>query len=145
MYRELIGELIKNNDWAQLQEPCPERDIDKAEKYVGYTFPDELKALLRETDGDRWFLLSVKEIIENVERNRNIMAEYFEQDEFLEKVDRHIFFATNGCGDYYCYRILPNGETDTAAIYLWEHELFETHAVAENMTDLIVKYYGDEI
>lgn len=39
MYRELIGELIKNNDWAQLQEPCPERDIDKAEKYVGYTFP----------------------------------------------------------------------------------------------------------
>ena len=90
-------------------------------------------------------MLSVKEIIENVERNRNIMAEYFEPDEFLEKVDRHIFFATNGCGDYYCYRILPNGETDTAAIYLWEHELFETHAVAENMTDLIVKYYGDEI
>ena len=90
-------------------------------------------------------MLSVKEIIENVERNRNIMAEYFEPDEFLEKVDRHIFFAKNGCGDYYCYRILPNGETDTAAIYLWDHELFETPAVAEKMPDLIVKYYGDEI
>lgn len=73
------------------------------------------------------------------------MAEYFEPDEFLEKVDRHIFFATNGCGDYYCYRVLPNGETDTDAIYLWEHELFETHVVAENMKDLIVKYYGGEV
>ena len=35
MYRELIGELIKNNDWAKLQEPCTEKDIDVAEKYVG--------------------------------------------------------------------------------------------------------------
>ena len=145
MYRELIGELIKNNDWAKLQEPCTEKDINVAEKYVGYTFPDELKALLRETNGDRWFLLSTKEIIENVKLNRSIMAQYFEPDEFLEKVDRHIFFATNGCGDYYCYRVLPNGETDTDAIYLWEHELFETHVVAENMKDLIVKYYGGEV
>ena len=89
--------------------------------------------------------MSTKEIIENVKLNRSIMAEYFEPDEFLEKVDRHIFFATNGCGDYYCYRVLPNGETDTDAIYLWEHELFETHVVAENMKDLIVKYYGGEV
>ena len=145
MYRELISELTKNHDWAQLRAPCPESDIDKAEKYVGYTFPDELKALLRETNGDRWLLMSAKDIIENVERNRNILAEYFELDEFLEKVDRHIFFATNGCGDYYCYRIPQNGETDTTAIYLWEHELFENRAVAENMADLIVKYYGGEI
>lgn len=72
------------------------------------------------------------------------MMEYI-YEKFLIKNSYCIFFATNGCGDYYCYRILPNGETDTAAIYLWEHELFETHAVAENMTDLIVKYYGDEI
>ncbi len=145
MYRELLSELIQEHDWAKLQNPCSEKDILAAEKYVGYTFPDELKALLRETDGDHWFLLSAKEIIENVERNRNIMAEYFEPDEFLEKVDRHIFFATNGCGDYYCYRILENGETDTSAIYLWEHELFETHLVAKDIKDAIIKYYNDEI
>lgn len=145
MYRELLSELIHGHDWAKLQNPCSEKDILAAEKYVGYTFPDELKALLRETDGDHWFLLSAKEIIENVERNRNIMAEYFEPDEFLEKVDRHIFFATNGCGDYYCYRILENGETDTSAIYLWEHELFETHLVAKDIRDAITKYYHNEI
>ena len=48
MYRELLSEHIKKTDWAQLQSPCPESDIAKAEKVVGYTFPDDLKALLRE-------------------------------------------------------------------------------------------------
>lgn len=145
MYRELIAEFTKNHNWAKLQKPCSEEEIAKAEEYVGYPFPEELKALLRETNGDRWLLLSLQEIIENVQRNRNIMAEYFEPDEFLEKVDRHIFFATNGCGDYYCYRVLPNGKTDTSAIYIWEHELFETRVVATDISDLITKYYSDKV
>ena len=70
MFREILTELIKDNEWAKLQKPCDESELAKAEKYVGYSLPNELKALLRETDGDQWFLLSVKEIIENVERVR---------------------------------------------------------------------------
>lgn len=145
MFREILTELIKDNEWAKLQKPCDESELAKAEKYVGYSLPNELKALLRETDGDQWFLLSVKEIIENVERNRSVMAEYFEEGEFEEKVNRNIYFATNGCGDYYCYRVLSNGETDTSAIYIWEHELFEIREVAKDLIDLIKKYYNDEI
>lgn len=145
MYRELLSELIKKVNWAKLQEPCSENDIAEAEKVVGYTFPDELKALLRETNGDHWFLLSAQQIIEIVENNRNILSECFEPDEYLEKVDRHIFFATNGCGDYYCYRVSENGEVDTSAIYLWEHEEFETRYVAKDIKDAIIKYYNDEI
>lgn len=145
MYRELLSEHIKKTDWAQLQSPCPESDIAKVEKVVGYTFPDDLKALLRETNGDRWFLLSAKEIIENVERNRSILSECLEPDEYLEKVDRYIFFATNGCGDYYCYRVCENGKVDTSAIYIWEHEEFETHYVAKDIREAIIKYYNNEI
>lgn len=145
MYRELLSELIQRSNWAKLQEPCSENDIAKAEKVVGYTFPDELKALLRETNGDHWFLLSAQQIIEIVENNRNILSECFEPDEYLEKVDRHIFFATNGCGDYYCYRVSENREVDTSAIYLWEHEEFETRYVAKDIKDAIIKYYNDEI
>ena len=145
MYRELIGKLIDGHNWAKLQEPCTEKEIKKAEKYVGYTFPEELKALLRETNGDHWFLLSAEEIISNVKRNREIMAEYFESDEFEEKVNRFVYFASNGCGNYYCYRVLPNGETDTSAIYIWEHELFETREVAKDIPDLITKYYNNEV
>lgn len=145
MYREMIEALTEGNKWVKLQAPCPENRITEAEKYVGFVFPQELKALLRETDGDRYFLLSAEGIIDNVKTNREIFPEYLEPDEFEEKINRFIFFATNGCGDYYCYRVLPNGETDGSAVYIWEHELFEIRKVAENITDLITKYYKDEV
>lgn len=145
MYRELLRKLIKKVKWAKLRKPCSENDIEKAERAVGYTFPDELKALYRETDGDNWFLLSLQQIIDNVEINRKILSKYLEPDEYLEKVDRYIFFATNGCGDYYCYRVSESGVTDTSAIYIWEHEGFEAQYVAKDIKDAIIKYYNDEI
>lgn len=145
MYRELIEKLTDGHSWAKLQEPCSEDDILKAEKYVGFSFPEELKVLLRETDGDRWLLLSAEEIINNAKTNREIYPEYLEPQEFEEKINRYIFFATNGCGDYYCYRVLENGETDTSAIYIWEHELFEIREVAKDISDLITKYYKSEV
>ena len=145
MYREMIEALTEGNKWVKLQAPCPENRITEAEEYVGFVFPQELKALLRETDGDRYFLLSAEEITDNVKTNREIFPEYLEPDEFEEKINRFIFFATNGCGDYYCYRVLPNGETDGSAVYIWEHELFEIRKVAENIADLITKYYKDEV
>lgn len=42
-------------------------------------------------DGDRWFLLSAKEITENVERNRNIIAEYFEMERQKSKYLKNMF------------------------------------------------------
>lgn len=145
VFRELIGKLIEGHRWAKLQLPCPESEVEKAERYVGFAFPEELKALLRETNGDHWFLLSSDEIINHVKTNREIYPEYLEPEEFEEKVNRFIYFATNGCGDYYGYRIQSNGKPDTSAIYIWEHELFEIREVAKDIPDLISKYYNDEI
>lgn len=145
MYRELLNEIIKKTDMPKLQNPCTENDIAEAEKVVGYIFPEELKKLLKETDGDKYFLLSAKEIIKNVELNRNYLAECLEPDEYIEKIDRHIFFATNGCGDYYCYKVSEDGKADTSAIYIWDHECFETRYVAKDLMDAIIKYYNDEI
>ena len=144
MYKELIEKLTKDIQWASVQEPCPEEEISRTEKYVGFTFPEELKALLRETNGDHWFLLSAERIIDHAKENKEIFPEYLDPDEFEEKVNRFVYFATNGCGDYYCYRVLENGETDTSAIYIWEHECLEVREVAKDMTDLIIKYYNDE-
>lgn len=145
MYRELLESFISKFEYAKLQKPASEIEIEEAEKYVSFTFPEELKSLLKETNGDHWFLLSTSEIINNVKLNRKIFPEYLESDEFEKKINRNIYFATNGCGDYYCYRILPDGKTDTSAIYIWEHELFEIREVARNMADLITKYYNGEI
>lgn len=145
MYRELIGDLIKDHHWAKLQEPCPESKIEEAERYVGFTFPEELKALLRETNDDHRLLLSAEEIISHVKINREIFPEYLEPDEFEDKINRHVFFASNGCGDYYCYRVLSNGDTDASAIYIWEHELLEIRETAKNIADLITKYYNNGV
>ena len=100
---------------------------------------------MRETNGDRNFLLSADEIISNTKNNREKFPEFLEAEEFEDKVNRFIFFATNGCGDYYCYRFLANGETDTTAIYIWEHELFEIREVAKDIAELITKYYNNEV
>ena len=70
---------------------------------------------------------------------------FLEAEEFEEKVNRFVFFATNGCGDYYCYRVLSNDETDTTAIYIWEHELFEIREVAKDIAELITTYYNNEV
>ncbi len=153
MYRELIFELSQGNEWVKIQPPCLESEIEHAENVVGYPFPKELRELLQETNGDRWCLLSAKEIIENVERNREfflpLFAEDYSKKEYNERVDRFIFFATNGCGDYYCYRVRPDGSTDETTIYIWEHEeLGEKccwRAVAFSMTEFLTRYYNSEI
>lgn len=152
MYRELISQFARENENVQLQPPCPEEEIKRAEKVVGYPFPKELKELLRETNGDRWCLMSVETIIKNVESNREIWLPLFEEDfsreEYMDKVDRFIFFAGNGCGDYYCYRVKENGLPDERAIYIWEHEYLGEKCwkkVAGSMVEFITRYYQGEI
>lgn len=85
MYKELIEKLTVNNKWANVQAPCPEEEIQRAEEYVGFAFPEELKALLRETNGDHWFLLSAEQIINHVKSNREIFPEYLDSDEFEKR------------------------------------------------------------
>lgn len=153
MYRELVSALTSEIEWVKIQPPCPEEELQQAEQAVGYAFPAELRAMLREMNGDRWCLLSAREIIENVERNRKYYRPLFETDftpeDYTERVDRFIFFATNGCGDYYGYRVRPDGAADGTEIDIWEHEeLGEPccwHRVAGNLAEFITRYYHSEI
>ncbi len=106
----MIAELSKDNRWVKIQPPATEKDILDAESVVGYAFPDELKQLLYELNGDSYLILSAEEIINNCLLNREYLKECYED------IDFHIFFAGNGCGDYYCYRVLENGETETRIV-----------------------------
>lgn len=153
MYRELIQELTMENPWVAIQPPCSNSEIAQAEKVVGCLFPPELRNLLRELNGDGWCILSARQIIENVERSRECFLPLFEEcfstEAYIERVGRFLFFAANGCGDYYCYRIRPDGTVDESAIYIWEHEdLAESccwKPVASNMTEFLTRYYQNEI
>lgn len=146
MYIELLEKLTEKIKYAKLQTPCSDEDIIKTEEHIGHKFPLELKILYLETNGDNFLLLSLEHIKGNVSLNREYLRDLFEtEEEYSEKIDNFIFFATNGCGDYYCYKVLENGEIDCSGLYIWEHETFEARIVAENLTDLIIKYYNDEI
>ena len=145
MYRELLTPYLKEYTYAVLQEPCSEETIQKAEKAVGLPFPQELKTLLRETNGDRWLLLSADEIAENAHLNQQCF-ENAEDDEkaLFEPLKHLLLFATNGCGDYYGYLFTNDGSVKDG-IYLWEHEDFRYKKVAESIADLIRKYYNNEV
>lgn len=153
MYREWIAELAHDNPWVQIQPPCPESRIQDVEKVVGYPFPKELRELLLEMNGDHWLLMSAESILRNVELNREIFLPLFEEDftkeAYMDRVDRFIYFATNGCGDYYCYRVTPDGIPDETTIYIWEHEYLGDPCcwkpVANNLREFITRYYHNEI
>lgn len=139
MYKELILECSKNNQWTKIQKPATITEIQEAEKTVGYQFPNDLKQLLLELNGDSYLLLSTNRIKEICQLNKEYLKEVYED------IDCHIFFAENGCGDYYCYNISENGEADTSDIYIWEHETNKTTIVAKDIKELICKYYNSEI
>lgn len=139
MYKELILECSKDIKWTRIQSPATITEIQEAENIVGYIFPIELKQMLSELNGDSYLLLSTDRIKENCLLNREYLKECYED------IDRHIFFAENGCGDYYCYNIDDNGKPDTSAIYIWEHETNETYVVANDIKELIIRYYNSEI
>lgn len=78
------------------------------------------------------------------ELNRKNYAEHLDEDLYAE-TENSVFFATNGIGDYYCYKAFKNGDIDENTIYIREHETFEYHKVATDLAELIIKYYNDEI
>lgn len=153
MFKELITELTRDHPWVSIQPPCGEAALLQAQEVVGFPFPPELNALLRELDGDQWCILSAKEIVENVQRNREIFLpmflESFSREAYEQRVNRFIFFASNGCGDYYGYRVSQDQIVDDSTIYIWEHEdLGESccwKPVASGMVDFLTKYYHSEI
>ena len=90
MFTELLSQCIQEAgvEYAHLEPPCPEEEIALAEAAVGYPFPQELKALLRETNGDNWLLWSAREIMENAKLLPGFLDGCDTFEEYLEKVAR---------------------------------------------------------
>lgn len=139
MYREIVEEYAAGNAQVLPQEPAPLQEIRRAEEMVGHTFPQELVDLLLEMNGDRWLLMSARDIIETALMTREYLSECYSD------ISRHIFFASNGCGDYYCYNVDESGTVDSGRIYIWEHETNECCVVAGSVAELIERYVNDEI
>ena len=139
MYKEKLLHYADTNEYIKPAVGADATRIHSVEKELGCIFPLELKSFLSEINGDGYLFFSTDEILETNTRTRTMMSECYEG---LEKL---LFFAGNGCGDYYCYKILPSGQADPSSIYIWLHEDNELGPVAHSLSEMIDRYFNDEI
>jgi len=111
--------------------------IEKAEKKLGVKFPGELSEFLLEINGDNWFMFSVEQIIEINTITRKL--------DCYMPLNCLLFFAGNGCGDYFGYPVVGQNEVNDSNIYRWDHEYDNRIWVASGLEEIILKYYNEEI
>lgn len=138
MFLELLKPFMADNKYIKPDPPATAEMILSAEKSMGVDFPDELKALLSEFDGDRYLCFSCNKIVETNQSVREGLSECY------EGLCDLLFIAGNGCGDYYGYRS-ENKVCMPGSIIIWEHETNETHEVARSLAEMIGLYYTDRI
>lgn len=142
MYIDLLKQYAAHIDNVKFHPAATEGEIGEAEKRLNILFPNELKDLLFEINGDDFLLWSLDQMIkENLDlRGMNpkiIEPELFDFSKFL-------FFATNGCGDYYGYKI-EYGKIGSTSIFVFDHEEYTARVVAADVAELIKLYYQDQI
>lgn len=117
--------------------PATQEQIADIEKLLGTKLPKDLKELLLEMNGDNDFVFSAEQILET-----NLSVR--ELDCFMP-LDCLLFFAGNGCGDYYGYPITPSDGVREDNVFVWEHEYDNRIWKANDLEDAIRKYYNNEI
>ncbi len=138
MYIALLKQYAQGVEFLAPQPAVSADCICKAEKALNVLFPEELKNLLSEMNGDNFLLLSIEQILEvNLRLRRDVDPECMDLKSFL-------FIATNGCGDYYGYKI-EGKVVHSTGIYIWDHEEFKERRVASDIANLIELYYQDKI
>ncbi|MEV0857155.1 SMI1/KNR4 family protein [Nocardia fluminea] len=140
MWSDLIGGLYADAEFAP---PASDTEIDQIEGQLGQPVPNELRDLLRHTNGVQaeWgsgLVWPVQEIIDqNIEFRRD--AEFAE---LYMNFDQLMFFGDNGGGDQFCYVRLPSGHN--TGVYVWDHESDDRKWVAGSLTDYLQQRAGAE-
>ena len=136
MWRQLALKVAAGNPYVRLNPPASNSDIQAAERALGIALPSDLVEMLRQFDGDNYFVFSCQQSIDTNLMLRNITA--------WMPLDCLLFVAGNGCGDYFGYPITGDGVKD-AEIFMWEHEYDNRVYKANGLRDVIEKYYSDAL
>lgn len=136
MWRVKILELNRDNPFATLNPPATETQLSNISSTFKLTVPDELEALLKEVNGDGSTFLSTELIIKDNLSLRKL--------DWCMPLDVFLFFAENGCGDYFGYSIKKNGEIDNN-IFMWDHESDSRNWVSNGLAHFIERRKNNEI
>lgn len=136
-WKTLLERFTKENTCMKLNPPATEQQINEIKEKLHIRLPEDLKSLLRELNGDDFLLLSADQIIEI-----NLMVR---AQDFYMSLDCLLFFAGNGCGDYYGYPITREDGIRDGDVFLWNHENDNREWKASGLEDTIIKYYNNQI
>lgn len=141
MYLELVNEFRttrKYGDEIRPRPPVGMAEISHAEQQIGIRFPQELRELLLEMDGDCDLFLALEDIITY---NAYPYSENY-------PIASLLFFGADGAGNLFAYKV-EKGEAQSGAIYQWDHEMAvwgtkedELRYQAGSLADLIRDYYN---
>jgi hypothetical protein len=140
MWKQLIGRLYRDAEFAA---PASDDEIDQIERRLGQAVPDELRELLRQTNGvlDEYgsgLVWSVREIIKaNTEFRRD--ADFAE---LYMSFDQLMFMGDNGGGDQFAYPRVPARRPDV--VFVWDHETDERKWAGKSLQDYLERRAGSE-
>jgi len=132
MWRQVVLRASEGKPYVSLNPPASVGDIQAVESALGLRLPSDLAELLRQFDGDNYFLFSCRQITETNLMLRSTTA--------WMPLDCLLFVAGNGCGDYFGYPITGDGMKETE-IFMWEHEYDNRTYWAQGLSEAIEKYY----
>ena len=137
MYLELVNGYRTTRKYGEDIKPRPpvsEAQIAGAEERLCTRFPQELRPMMLEMDGDCDFLLSLEEIIEY---NEAMPSERFAGA-------KPLFVATDGAGGLYGYAA-KDGGAESSKLVFWDHETGEIFdckgAATDSLYELIKQFY----
>jgi hypothetical protein len=99
-----MRKLEEINDFTDIYEPVSEEDIETVEAIIGFSFPEDYKRFVRNPD-----IEAIKKLPSLLWFVRHNSVGILETNKRLRKRDfkpfpeRLIAFATNECGDYFCF------------------------------------------
>ncbi len=141
MYLELINlfrTTRKYGNEIKPQPPASSEEITHAEQQTGIRFPQELRNLLLEMNGDCNLFFSLAEI---TDYNACQYSDNYPPGSLL-------FFGGDGAGNLFAYKVKEN-KAVAGEIYLWDHEIAawgpkedELEFQAVSLTELIQDYYN---
>jgi len=138
MYLETVKKYENERPYGGIELPADEQTIKELEAYFKSVLPTELKNLLSELNGDGYLIFSAEKIVESNQLLTEVWSDTYPD------ISKFLFFAENGCGDYYGYLRDDSGYHGDK-IYLWEHETQESTLVATSLLEFIEQYYEGKI
>jgi len=119
-WKSIVGSLADDVEFAA---GATEAEIAQAERAMGHRLPDDLRALLLESNGIQdengagliWPCADIAEQNLAFRREEGFRELYMPFDNLL-------FIGDDGTGDQFAFGITADGKVSTGDIYHWDHE-----------------------